>query len=423
MEKIKLNGLDLDIYKDKLDNGLLVYICPMEKHDTHASIVTKYGNDILEFVPRGKDEFITIPPGTAHFLEHKMFATEDGIDPMILFSNNGASSNAYTSSNVTRYYFTGASHFYENLKILLDCITTPFFTKENVENEQGIIEQEIKAGFDDPGQMAYFLACKSLFNKHPHKYPVAGYIDSISKLTPEMLYDCYNTFYHPDNMYLVITGEVNPKEAFEFVKDYYQTRDFLDNEDIKIKKYDEKDEVAAKEAVETMDITNKIITINYKVKATDSKRERFLTNLYILIYLDILFSEMSSLYDEVHHDKNILQHIEYYIENVEDYVIIYFNTEVIDDESILKRINDLINQKDFTEKDFSLIAKNLVKSAILSTESVNGVANLIVNQELLYGKFYTDLYDKYKNLSYEDCIDFIKGLDFSNYSIDIIKKD
>ena len=115
MEKIKLNGLDLDIYKDKLDNGLLVYICPMEKHDTHASIVTKYGNDILEFVPRGKDEFITIPPGTAHFLEHKMFATEDGIDPMILFSNNGASSNAYTPSNVTRYYFTGASHFYENL--------------------------------------------------------------------------------------------------------------------------------------------------------------------------------------------------------------------------------------------------------------------------------------------------------------------
>ena len=142
-----------------------------------------------------------------------------------------------------------------------------------------------------------------------------------------------------------------------------------------------------------------------------------------MIYLDILFSEMSSLYDKVHHDKNILQHIEYYIENVEDYVIIYFNTEVIDDESILKRINELINQKDFTEKDFSLIAKNLVKSAILSTESVNGVANLIVNQELLYGKFYTDLYDKYKNLSYEDCINFIKGLDFSNYSIDIIKKD
>ncbi len=423
MKKVKLKGLELDVYKGKLDNGLLVYICPMEKHDTHASIVVRYGNDVLEFVPRGKNDFTKIPPGTAHFLEHKMFATEEGLDPMILFSNNGASSNAYTSSNVTRYYFTGASHFYDNLKILLDCITTPYFTKENIEKEQGIIEQEIKAGFDDPGHMAYFLACKSLFKSHPHKYPVAGYVDSIKKLTPEMLYDCYNTFYHPDNMYLVITGNVDPDEAFAFVQNYYQGCNFMAHAEIKVKQYAEKGQVAIKKAVETMDITKKILTINYKVKVDNTKCEKFFTNLYLLIYLDILFSEMSDLYDENHHDKNILRQIEYYIENVEDYVAIYFDIEVIDDEGVLKKINDTINQKEFTEEDFKLISKNLVKSAILSTENVNGVANLIVNQELLYDKFHTDFYDKYKNLSYQDCKEFIESLDFSNYSIGIIKKE
>jgi len=155
MKKEKINNLDLDIYKETLDNGLLVYICPMEKNDCHASIVTRYGSDILEFKPRGKDQFISIPQGTAHFLEHKMFETEKGPDPMVLYSNNGAVSNAYTSSNITRYYFTGVSHFYENLEILLKCITNPYFTKENIKKEQGIITQEINSGLDNPYQRIY----------------------------------------------------------------------------------------------------------------------------------------------------------------------------------------------------------------------------------------------------------------------------
>ena len=117
MKKQQIKGLDTDIYKETLENGLTVYICPLDKNDAHASLATKFGSDILEFVPRGKKDYIKIPAGTAHFLEHKMFETENGPDPMILYSNNGASSNAYTSSKITRYYFTGASHFFENLEI------------------------------------------------------------------------------------------------------------------------------------------------------------------------------------------------------------------------------------------------------------------------------------------------------------------
>ena len=420
MKKEEINHLDTDLYKETLDNGLLVYICPIKKHDAHASLVTKYGSDTIEFIPRGKNEYIKIPEGTAHFLEHKMFETENGEDPMVLYSNNGAMSNAYTSSNVTRYYFTGASHFFENLKILLDCITKPYFTVENIEKEQGIITQEINTGNDNPGQRIYYLANENLFIDHPHKNTTAGTSKSISTLTPEILYDCYNTFYHPDNMYLVITGNVDPKKTIKYIKDYYKDKKYSKKEAIKIKKYNEPNRVKIRKKEIKMDITNKLLTIAYKVKICD-KRELFLTNLYILIYLDILFSEMSSLFDENYKDKNILSHISYFIENVDDYVIIYFDTEVMESEKILDKINMEINKKDFSKEDFDLLVKNIVKSAILATENVSVMANLIVNQELTYGKFYNNLYDIYKSLDYEDCLKFIQSLDFSNYTVGVIK--
>lgn len=419
MKKQKLNNLDLDIYKETLDNGLLVYICPIDKNDTHASIVTKYGSDTLEFKPRGKDKFITIPAGTAHFLEHKMFETENGPDPMMLFSNNGASSNAYTSSDVTRYYFTGASHFYENLKILLDCITSPYFTEENIKKEQGIINQEINSGLDNPAQRLYYLANKNLFINHPHQNTVIGTKDSIGKLTKETLYDCFNTFYHPSNMYLVITGKVDPEKAINFIKDYYKTKTFKENEKIKVKKYSEPENVLNEKAEEKMDVTNKFLTTAYKVKVPNENN--FLENIYVLIYLDILFSEISNFYNKNHKDKNILTQVGYFTEFIDDYIIIHFDTEVIDNEDILKKIDKEINKKEFTEEDFNLIVKNVVKSVLLTTENVEGMAHLIVNQELKYGQFYNDFYDISKNLNYNDCKKLINSLDFSNKVVGIIK--
>ena len=420
MRKYEIQGLDTNIYKETLENGLLVYICPLNKNDAHASLVTKFGSDVLEFIPRGKKEYIKIPEGTAHFLEHKMFEMENGIDPMILYSNNGASSNAYTSSNVTRYYFTGASHFFENLKILLDCLNNPYFTKENIKKEQGIIGEEINTSLDNPSSRIYYLANKNLFKTHPHKNPVLGTKESINKLTENILYDTYNTFYHPSNMYLVITGKVDPKQTIKFIKDYYKNIEILNKDKIKTKKYKEPEKVFCNKKEEKMDITNKFLAQSYKVKVPH-KRNKFLTNLYILLYLDILFSEISPLFNENHNDKNILTHVGYFTEEVDDYIIIHFDTEVIDSEDILTKIDKEINKKEFTEEDFNLILKNILKSTLMATEDVLNMAHIIVNQELNYDKFYTDFYNIYKNLKYKDCIEFIKTLDFSNKTIGIIK--
>ena len=420
MRKYEIKGLDADIYKEVLDNGLLVYICPMDKNDVHASLVTRFGSDVLEFVPRGKKDFIKIPEGTAHFLEHKMFEMKDGVDSMVLYSNNGASSNAYTAANVTRYYFTGASHFFENLKILLDCLNNPYFTNENIKKEQGIIGEEINTSLDNPASRIYYLSNSNIFRNHPHKNPVLGTKKSIGMLTADILYDTYRTFYHPSNMFLVITGKVTPSLAMKYIKDYYKSIEFLDKDKIKIKKYREGNDVAFLRKEETMDITNKFLTLAYKVKIP-CKKDKFLPNLYISLYLDILFSEISTLFNENHNDKNVLTHVGYFMEEVDNYIIIHFDTEVIDKEDVLDKIDKEINKKEFSEDDFNLILKNVLKSTLMATEDVSSMAHIIVNQELNYGKCYTDFYNICKSLKYNDCKEFIKTLDFSHKTVGIIK--
>lgn len=420
MAKEKLKHLDLDIYKETLSNGLTIYICPMNRNDTHASISTKFGNDILEFKPIGKKDFITIPTGTAHFLEHKMFAKEDGPDPMSVFAANGAYSNAYTSSKITRYYFTGASHFYENLKTLLDCITKPYFTKENIAKEQGIIGQEIKAGLDDPGHMLYFTAIKGIFNNHPHKFPVFGYQNTIDKLTEEILYDTYNTFYHPSNMFMTITGNVDYDKAMTFIKNYFKEKNYQDNFKIIQKKYNEPTKVSIERQEVNMDVTNKLMTLSYKLKPDFDK---FKSRTYLYIYLNMLFGPVSDFYNENFKDKNSLTDVTYYLESVDDFLIINFDIEVLENEKIITKIDKLLSSKKLKEEDFNLFIKNILNDLILTTENVLNMANLITNQVIEYNDFYTNIYEKYQKLNYNEFKEYINSLDFTNHTLSIIKKD
>ena len=292
--------------------------------------------------------------------------------------------------------------------------------KENIKKEQGIIAEEINTSLDNPAQRIYYLALKNLFKTHPHKNAVLGTKESIKKLTEDLLYDTYNTFYNPNNMYLVITGKVDPKDTIDFIKNYYKKTKETNKDEVIIKKYNEKESVACNRKEEKMDITNKFLTMAYKVKVSHD-RNKFLTNLYILLYLDILFGEISPLFNENHNDKNILTHVGFFTEDVDDYIIIHFDTEVIDNENILTKIDKELNKKDFSEEDFNLILKNVLKSTLMATEDVTNMANIIVNQELNYGKFYNNFYNIYKNLKYNECRDFIKTLDFSNKTVGVIK--
>jgi len=217
MAKQDYPKLQETLWHEKLDNGLEVFILPKPGFTkTYATFTTKYGSIDNHFT-RPDGSTIRVPDGIAHFLEHKMFEEPEG-DIFSKFAAQGASANAYTSFDRTVYLFTATGEVEANLDTLLHFVQSPYFTDENVEKEKGIIVQEIDMYKDNPDWRVYFGLIEAMYEKHPVHIDIAGTADSVRSITKEMLYDCYNTFYHPSNMTLFIVGGVDPEATMERVK-------------------------------------------------------------------------------------------------------------------------------------------------------------------------------------------------------------
>ena len=265
MIKKELENLDLSLYEETLENGLRIFLVPKEDSESiYATFTTDFGGYHTEFIPNGKSDFIKVPDGIAHFLEHKMFDLENGMDVMTSFSKNGVSANASTSYFKTTYLFDGSSHFEENLNLLLDYVQSPYFTDESVEKEKPIIEQEIDMSADNPYSIGFKTLMNNIFINDASKVPVIGTKESINKITKEDLYMCYNTFYHPKNMFLVITGNIDPVKTISIIHKNQEKKKFNTYQKPVLKSVVEPIEVAKKEEEIKMNITVPKITLCYK---------------------------------------------------------------------------------------------------------------------------------------------------------------
>ena len=288
MKKIPLSKLDINVYYEKLENGLEVFIAPKDNvNNIYVTYSTKYGSNKNDFVPIGKNKMITVPLGIAHFLEHQLFTQEDGTDVMSFYSERGADVNANTNKLKTTYLFSGPDFFEENLEFLLDYVEKPYFTDESVNKEKGIIEQEIKMYQDKPYTRLYEGITYNAFHNHPIKYPVIGTVESINKITKEDLYTCYNTFYHPSNMFLVITGNVDPDKTMELIKKHEYKREIEPAKPIKLKTYEEPDTVCKKSEKINLNVTIPKVCIAFKLNIEKIKK---VPKDEISTYLQILFS-------------------------------------------------------------------------------------------------------------------------------------
>ena len=218
MKKIELKGLDQVVYTEQLHNGLQIFLVPYEnKKNYFITYATRFGSDVLEFE---NDEKKYKPPlGIAHFLEHKMFEQEDGIDPFTYFSKSGTDSNASTSFDNTQYICYGNNEFANNLKYLINFVNSPYYTDENVEKEKGIIAEEIKMYEDMPDFKLEMKLREAIYNESSRRIDIAGSVEEIYKITKEDLYSCYNNFYVPNNMFILIAGNFDPEIAENIIKD------------------------------------------------------------------------------------------------------------------------------------------------------------------------------------------------------------
>lgn len=226
MKKIDYPILAETLYTETLENGLRVVLLPKTGFNkTYGLFTTDYGSIDNDFVPLGETEFSQVPDGIAHFLEHKMFEKEDG-DVFQIFGKQGASANAFTSFTQTSYLFSSTDRVKENLTTLLDFVQAPYFTPETVEKEKGIIGQEIQMYQDDPNWRLFFGIIGNLYPKHPLHIDIAGTIESIGEITADDLYLCYNTFYHPSNMSLLVVGKMDLEEMMAHIRANQGSKEF-----------------------------------------------------------------------------------------------------------------------------------------------------------------------------------------------------
>ena len=220
MERIEISSSRLQEKYDKMihKSGLSVYVFPKKLTGIYALLATGFGSvDVCFSTEKTGEATVRMPDGIAHFLEHKLFENEDGSDSFARFSVLGADANAYTSYNKTAYLFSCTDRFEESLEELLRFVTHPHFTKESVQKEIGIISEEIRMTEDNPWDRGFQLLLEGMYHNHPVRNNICGTQESIRQITPELLYDCYRSFYNLSEMALVVCGDVKVEDVMETV--------------------------------------------------------------------------------------------------------------------------------------------------------------------------------------------------------------
>jgi len=406
MKKTTINNLDLDLYYEKI-NGLDVYIVPKTNvNNIYVTYTTKYGSNDNKF--KIGETVYDMPEGIAHFLEHKVFEQEDGKDPFTLFSNNGADANAFTNYNQTTYLFSSPSNFEENMGILFNFLDNPYFTDDNVEKEKGIIIQELKMYEDNQFRKGFNKILENAFQIHPVRYPVGGTIKSVKKITKEDLYDCYNTFYNQDNMFMVVTGNIEPDRVIEIIKNNLKVKDKINYELIS---YDEPNEVLKKEEIIKMNVT--IPKVYYGVKMNIGSYDMKIVKQYLSLFYDSLFDATSEFSEKMKSDNIIDEDINYYFINTNKHLLTIFGAETKKApelvENIIKTLSIIPDKETFERKK-----KIFISSIIYSSDSIFRVNNMITSSIINNGYFNTDLFNQIKSLNYEEMVEIINSLSFEN---------
>ncbi|MBM7644407.1 putative Zn-dependent peptidase [Scopulibacillus daqui] len=304
MKQIYFDQLQETVYHHKCDNGLELFILPKKGFNkTYAIFTTNYGSIDNHFKPLNQKDWLKVPDGIAHFLEHKMFEMPDGSDAFQAFGNQGASSNAFTSFTRTAYLFSSTSNVEKNIETLIDFVQTPSFKKESVEKEKGIIGQEIRMYNDTPDWRVYFGLIGNMYHHHPIQIDIAGTIESISHITADLLYDCYRTFYHPSNMMLFIVGPENPDKIMELVVKNQADKSYTDQQPIERKYPKEPEGVSEKSSVIKMGVQTPKSLIGFKERRVHRSGKEFMEHeLSVQLLLELMFGKGTENYKSLIED-------------------------------------------------------------------------------------------------------------------------
>lgn len=366
---------------------------------TYAVFGTKYGSIDTCFKRSDQKEFTTVPEGIAHFLEHKLFESEE-LDAFTRYAKTGASANAYTSFDKTCYLFSCTENFEASLEILLDFVQHPYFTKETVEKEQGIIGQEIRMYDDDPNWMVLFNLLRCLYKEHPVRIDIAGTTDSIGEITADLLYDCYHTFYNLNNMALCIAGRVDADQVLALCDKLLVPAKPLSIE----RKFEpENREIVRSYAEHHLSVSVPVFALGFKEKCDTpdrSLREMVETG----IMLEAIAGKTSPLYKELF-EKGLINTgfgTEYFVGH--GFESILFEGESRDPQAVADAIRQelvRLRKEGIEPAVFEASRRKLYGREVMSYNDVDNIANGMISS-YFYGFSLFDTLEMYAQVTLED---------------------
>ncbi|ALS36425.1 putative Zn-dependent peptidase [Enterococcus rotai] len=419
MHKKEYPQINEVLYTEVLENGLTVYLLPKAEYNkTYGLFTTNYGSIDNEFVPIGEKDFVKVPDGIAHFLEHKMFEKEDG-DVFQQFGRQGASANAFTSFTKTSYLFSTTDQVEKNLETLINFVQEPYFTKETVDKEKGIIGQEIQMYLDDSNWRLFFGTLGNLYPKHPLHIDIAGTVESIGEITAKDLYTCYNTFYHPSNMTLFVVGKMDPEAMMTFIRDNQAAKTFTKAEPIKRHFPKETAADIIKESSLEMTISRSKVIVGLKgldEVPTDGKELlKYKTTANLLFQL--LFGNTSQNYLNLYNEGLLDDSFGYEFNLDRSFHFADFGGDSDQPEVLAERIEEILltanESLEVTEENLSLLKKKMIGKYFQSLNSLEYIANQF--SQSLYGE--TTLFDT------PEVIESVQLSDVKNLAQTLINQD
>lgn len=417
VKEIKSELLGEKYYEIDHKSGLKIFVWPKEGYNTTYGIFgTPFGSTYNHFTVDGEE--VRVPDGIAHYLEHKLFESEEG-DAFTLYASTGANANAYTSFEKTCYLFSCTSQFERCLEILLDFVRNPYFTAETVKKEQGIIGQEIKMYDDSADWRVMFNMLEGLYHNHPVKIDIAGTVESISHITAEKLYKCYNTYYNLHNMALTVVGKADVDTVLEICD-----RMLTPQDKVRVTTHfpHEPYEVLKPYVEQKLPVAVPLFNLGFKCSGEKLMTENEIAYTDILLFL--LASSTSPMYRELL-DKGLINSTFSY-EQFEGpgYFTIIFGGESRDPKSaeiIIKKYIDTLREKGIDDEDFEIAKKATYGDALSSLNSVDTVANLTEDFCFNNRKIFT-YFDAISKATKEDIENRLREiLDTDNTTLSVVK--
>lgn len=421
MREIEINGIDEKIFYEKIENGLDVYMLINDKvNNFYMTLSVKYGSIDTEFKCDSDNKYNKVHNGVAHFLEHVNFNESDGKTAHDYFNTLGSSINAFTTFDFTLYEVFASSEFEKNLNHLLDYVQTPYFNDELVEKEKGIICEEVKMGKNNPGHKLYYGMNKALFKKDKRRNLVTGEVKDVKSITVDELKTVYDIFYHPENMFLIITGNFNPYEAIDIVRKNQANKKFAKYRN-PVKKF-VKEPVEVNEEYKEIEANVEIpkVRISYKMPLNIFGN---LTQREVGIYLSIIlrnnFGATSYLKDELL-EKDLIVGMGASREIFNDVVTIDLNVETKYPSEVISILKEKMKDLVLTKDDLRRRIRCNIAALINDFDDIEYVNTDMADQLVTYGEIDTNLYGLYNGLTLEKANEVINNIDISHSSTVIL---